>query len=203
MKKILVALGFTLAAASAQAITVTAGNLQLNTYGTTMFNGTNNVINATSGTFGQLSALQNTSVKFTFLGKEAGNTNFLTLNNVPVAGSNTNTATVGNSFLLDANAGVVNFGFTGNGGLTASNTNETEINIAFIENDGTKFDESGNPFAFLVGFNDGGSEDADFDDTVFGVSEVSAVPVPAALPLMASALGAFGIARRRNKAKAV
>ena len=30
----------------------------------------------------------------------------------------------------------------------------------------------------------------------------SAVPVPAALPLMASALGAFGIARRRNKAKA-
>ena len=30
----------------------------------------------------------------------------------------------------------------------------------------------------------------------------SAVPVPAALPLMASALGAFGIARRRNKSKA-
>lgn len=30
----------------------------------------------------------------------------------------------------------------------------------------------------------------------------SSVPVPAALPLMASALGVFGIARRRNKAKA-
>lgn len=29
----------------------------------------------------------------------------------------------------------------------------------------------------------------------------SAVPVPAALPLMASALGAFGLIRRRNKAK--
>ena len=29
----------------------------------------------------------------------------------------------------------------------------------------------------------------------------SAVPVPAALPLMASALGAFGVARRRNQAK--
>ena len=29
----------------------------------------------------------------------------------------------------------------------------------------------------------------------------SAVPVPAALPLMASALGVFGIARRRNKSK--
>ena len=34
------------------------------------------------------------------------------------------------------------------------------------------------------------------------VNNPSAVPVPAALPLMASALGAFGIARRRNKAKA-
>ena len=33
-------------------------------------------------------------------------------------------------------------------------------------------------------------------------AEPSAVPVPAALPLMASALGVFGIARRRNKAKA-
>ncbi|MES2501640.1 MAG: VPLPA-CTERM sorting domain-containing protein [Pseudomonadota bacterium] len=31
---------------------------------------------------------------------------------------------------------------------------------------------------------------------------VSAVPVPAALPLLASAFGAFAIARRRNKAKA-
>ena len=31
---------------------------------------------------------------------------------------------------------------------------------------------------------------------------INTVPVPAALPLMASALGAFGIARRRNKAKA-
>ena len=33
--------------------------------------------------------------------------------------------------------------------------------------------------------------------------EVSTVPVPAALPLMASALGIFGLARRRNKSKAV
>lgn len=32
---------------------------------------------------------------------------------------------------------------------------------------------------------------------------VSSVPIPAALPLMASALGVFGIARRRNKSKAV
>ncbi|PPD56073.1 MAG: hypothetical protein CTY10_06135, partial [Methylotenera sp.] len=40
-------------------------------------------------------------------------------------------------------------------------------------------------------------------DLVVRVSAVSAVPVPAALPLLATAFGAFGIARRRNKVKAV
>ena len=35
-----------------------------------------------------------------------------------------------------------------------------------------------------------------------GGGNPSAVPVPAALPLMASAIGIFGLARRRNKAKA-
>ena len=39
------------------------------------------------------------------------------------------------------------------------------------------------------------------DQYIINTPSPSAVPVPAALPLMASALGAFGIARRRNKAK--
>lgn len=34
------------------------------------------------------------------------------------------------------------------------------------------------------------------------IKNISTVPMPAALPLMASALGIFGLARRRNKAKA-
>ena len=34
------------------------------------------------------------------------------------------------------------------------------------------------------------------------IKNISTVPVPAALPLMASALGIFGLARRRNKSKA-
>lgn len=40
-------------------------------------------------------------------------------------------------------------------------------------------------------------------EVAFSVNDgdVNAVPVPAALPLMASALGIFGIARRRNKSK--
>lgn len=199
MKKIILALGFTFIATSAQAITV--GSLELNTYGSTMFNGTNNVINTTTGTFGQLSSTENTTLKFTFLGSEAGNTNSLLLNGSAVAGSATNVASIYDSFLLDVNAGVVNFGFTGNGGLSAFNTTNPELNMAFLENIDSIKDDAGNPFAFLVGFNDGGSEDADFDDYIVGINEVNAVPVPAALPLMASAFGAFGIARRSYKAK--
>lgn len=199
MKKMLLALGFTAIATSAQAITV--GNLGLNAYGSTMFNGSNDIVNTTFGTYGQLFATQSTTLQFTFLGKEAGNTNALLLNGVTAASSATNIASVNDSFLLDVSAGVVNFGFTGNGGVSAFNTTNPEMNIAFLENVDLIKDGAGNPFAFLVGFNDGGSEDADFDDYVVGINEVSAVPVPAALPLMASALGAFGIARRRNKAK--
>ena len=42
-----------------------------------------------------------------------------------------------------------------------------------------------------------------FDSVGFSGGNISAVPVPAALPLMATALGIFGLARRRNKAEAV
>lgn len=198
MKKMLLVLGFTAIATSAQAVTV--GNLMLNSDGSTMFNGTNDVVNTTFGTFGQLFATQNTTLQFTFLGKEAGNTNALLLDGVVAANSATNIATVTDSFLLNVSAGVVKFGFTGNGGVSALNTTNPEFNMAFLENVDLIKDAAGNPFAFLVGFNDGGSDDADFDDYVVGINEVSAVPVPAALPLMASALGAFGIVRRRNKA---
>ena len=48
-------------------------------------------------------------------------------------------------------------------------------------------------------YDDDDDIDGDYDDYVIGVS---AVPVPAALPLMASALGALFIARRRNNSKA-
>ncbi len=196
MKKILLALGFTLIATSAQAITM--GNLTLNTFGSTSFIGTNNVINATSGLFGQLAATQSTRLKFTFLGKEAANTNSLLLNGLVAAGSTTNTVSVGNSFLLNSNEGAVNFGFTGTGGVTTSNTIQPDGNIAFIENVDSLKDADGNVFAFLAGFNDGGSEDADFDDFVVGINEVSAVPAPAAAWLFGSALMGFVSFRRKS-----
>jgi hypothetical protein len=205
MKKILIALGFTLAAVSAQAATITSGDLQLETRDAIVFTGgEHDVINvggidATGGVFGQLSALKDTTFAVTFLGFEATRTNFYVSNGTSVVGSANFDATIGQTFFFDVAEGVIDFGFRGPE-VTALNTDINNQRIAYITNDGSYIDaNTGNPYSFLIGFNDGDEIDGDYDDYVVGVS---AVPVPAALPLMASALGAFGIARRRNKAKA-
>ena len=70
--------------------------------------------------------------------------------------------------------------------LASGNTFETVIN-------------SINSGALLVGVT---GQTGNQGNDQYTVKTVSAVPVPAALPLMAAALGAFGIARRRNTAKA-
>ena len=204
MKKILIALGFTLAAMSAQSATLSlaeSGPVVFTTVAETdSINGAHDVVvGALGGTFGQLSALNDTIFAVTFLGKEASRTNFFVSNGTSVAGSANNVATVGQTFFFDVAAGVIDFGFRGPV-VTALNTDIKNQRIAYITNDGSYIDaNTNNPYSFLIGFNDGDEIDGDYDDYVVGVS---AVPVPAALPLMASALGAFGIARRRNKAKA-
>ena len=204
MKKILIALGFTLAAMSAQSATLSlaeSGPVVFTTVaGTGSATGAHDVVvGALGGTFGQLSALNDTTFAVTFLGKEASRTNFFVSNGTSVAGSANNVATVGQTFFFDVAAGVIDFGFRGPV-VTALNTDIKNQRIAYITNDGSYIDaNTNNPYSFLIGFNDGDEIDGDYDDYVVGVS---AVPVPAALPLMASALGAFGIARRRNKAKA-
>jgi hypothetical protein len=208
MKKIIVILGLTFSAVSTQASTITSGDLQLLTTDAIAFTGTaHDIINvggvdASGGVFGQLSALKDSIFAVTFLGKEAGRTNFFVSNGTSVVGSANNFATVGQTFYFDVAAGVIDFGFRGPE-VTALNTNINNQRIAYITNDGTYIDaNTNNPYSFLIGFNDGDTIDGDYDDYVVGVSSVSAVPVPAALPLMASALVAFGLARRRNKAKA-
>ena len=204
MKKILIALGFTLAAMSAQSATLSlaeSGPVVFTTVaGTGSATGAHDVVvGALGGTFGQLSALNDTTFAVTFLGKEASRTNFFVSNGTSVVGSANFDAAVGQSFFFDVAAGVIDFGFRGPE-VTALNTDINNQRIAYITNDGSYIDaNTNNPYSFLIGFNDGDEIDGDYDDYVVGVS---AVPVPAALPLMASALGAFGIARRRNKAKA-
>ena len=209
MKKILIALGFTLAAMSAQAATLSLSNLGSVTFTTATGVGSTAghdvITGATGGTFGLLSVDMDTSFRATFLGKEANDVNFYVANGVNATGSGindgVNSVSVGDSFTFDVLAGAINFGFNDTTtGVSASNIGDSINKIAYIANTGNYIDAAtGNPYAFLIGFNDSGSLDGDYDDYVIGVS---AVPVPAALPLMASALGAFGIARRRNKAKA-
>ena len=207
MKKILLALGFTLAAVSAQAATITMGDLQLVTRAPINFTGDVhdiidiNGVAATGGVFGQLSALQNTTFAVTFLGFEATRTNFFVSNGTSVVGSANFDAAVGQTFFFDVAQGVIDFGFRGPE-VTAFNTDLNDQRIAYITNDKSYIDANTNsPYSFLLGFNDGDPSDGDYDDYVVGVSAVSQVPVPAALPLMASALGLFGLSRRKNKAK--
>ena len=210
MKKILIALGFTMAAMSTQAATLSLvvddpAVVFTTVAGTGQTTGAHDVITgALGGVAGTLFVDSNAIFRATFLGSEAGDINFYVANGTPVVGSGTfgpGKVNYLDVFEFAVTAGAVNFGFKDSDtGISASNIGDHFQKIAFIANDGSYIDAAtGNPYEFLIGFNDSGSEDGDYDDYVIGVS---AVPVPAALPLMASALGAFGIARRRNKAKA-
>ena len=202
MKKILIALGFTMAAMSAQASTLSLASAGPVTFSLATLAcpicGHDVITGATGGLFGQLSVDSDSSFQATFLGYEAANVNFYVANGTNVM-SNKVTA-IGNTFSFDVSAGLINFGFYDlTTGVGASNLTDYMNKIAYITNPvgGKQYlDASGNPFAFLIGFNDSGSTDVDYDDYVIGVN---AVPVPAALPLMASALGMFGLSRRKSK----
>ena len=102
-------------------------------------------------------------------------------------------------------AGVVDFQFFDSKGASINNGDAPGkyLSFALLKNGpGSPFAESnayGN-FQYLLGFNDSAKSDADFNDYVVGVNFVSAVPLPAALPLMASAVGLIGVGMRRRKA---
>jgi len=210
MKIFLVALGFTLAAMSSQAATLSldvSGPVVFTTVaGTYSPTGAHDVITgALDGSFGTLSVDEAAIFRATFLGAEAKDLNFYVANGTDVTESGINvypgSVTVGQSFEFFVSAGNINFGFNDTTtGVSASNIGDNINKIAYILNNDSYIDAAtGLPYQFLIGFNDSRDLDGDYDDYVIGVS---AVPVPAALPLMASALGAFCIARRRNNSKA-
>ena len=134
----------------------------------------------------------------TYLGQIAG------FSNMQLSGTNlnpgVNNAPIRATASVDVTANqVVNFSFIdgGNGSIFANGMTNTAIQgIAFFANTYGLVDNNGDLFDFLIGYNDTADINADYDDYVVGVNNV---PVPAALPLMASALGMFGVARRRNK----
>ena len=183
MKKILLALGLTFAAMSSQAA------LTFTPAGTTVVtNDVNNITGDAAGTtysFGTLSAAVGDVIQFTNVSAaaEAFFINFF-INDSALFQSKSN---VGTFTYEVTTAGPLSFSFKDQPGVTFLNGSDSIGVLA-------------NASGFLLLLNDSGNG-TDFDDHAV---QVSAVPVPAALPLMASALGAFGIARRRsNKAKAV
>lgn len=165
----------------------------------------------TAGNFGTLMVDGAGTLTATYLGNESafldgfrfGNGQTLTEGN-----------RLGKSISMQVTAGLVNFSFFDNkGGRFRDGANSTTtLGFAFLKDRaGASFAESnryGN-FQYLLGFNDSHRSRADYDDFVVGLKFTPAapqvtpprpVPLPASLPLMASAIGLFGLAMRRRKA---
>jgi hypothetical protein len=225
MKKLLVALALASAASGASATTVNAGYLYVdNAVATplTMSWGPVAGVSMPVGAIGYQGALKsvaNGTFTATYLGQSAGFANlYLGQGNelvgagrslgfpnpgyTPVAGVGlTQTINVAANTVIDFafatdnnNDGIIDAGtLQANGAANISGSQSKGI-LFFLNTFGLK-DSQGKLFEFLVGYDDN-NPDNDFDDYVIGVT---AVPVPAALPLLASALAAFGIARRKSK----
>ena len=210
MKKLLVALGFALASAGAQADVVGA-----NAYGSVLTGegtqATNQKFNPTpapalvlpSGTnflTGTLEAWRDGTFYATFLGSESGFKNFYMDNGTTIVETNANLGDTASMYV--ASAGAIDFGFgtvspAGHASINNGDANTADLGIGFLKNVWGFKDEAGNLFDFIVGFNDDHPEHRVFDDMVMGVRFVP-TPVPAALPLLATGLALFGFSRRKS-----
>lgn len=216
MKKILVALSFAFAASAANANIVSGGltltgdgvaNMTFSDAGWGAVGGNPTLpywlpegyyVNG-DGKTGTLVANNDGVFSATYLGQVASFANMYFGTSASLGLLNEN---IGATTTMNVTAGsAINFFFQdgGNGSTFANGTlNGLIQGIAYFANTAGLIDPTtGAAFDFLIGYNDTSDVNSDFDDFVVGVS---AVPVPAALPLMASALGVFGLARRKSKA---
>ena len=221
MKKLLVALGFTFAAFGANANIVSGGltiennglvNMSFSDAGWgsvgsgTRFLAEGSYING-DGISGTLKANGNGIFTATYLGQVASFDNLYFGNPLDITTQNAghlNEALFSTTSMNVIDGQVIGFGFkdgdTSNfsiNGLNGIPTEGSNVGIAFFMNKYNLKDNDGQLFDFLIGYNDSANVNADYDDYVVGV--VNHVPVPAALPLMASALGMFGLSRRKSK----
>lgn len=216
MKKLLVAISLAFVATSASADIISGGLTVKNEADVTIMpsagddgwggNGTNLQPAGlyTAGKSGALYSNIDGIFTATFLGMVAANANdYVSGLMMVMPGTNTG-GMVGSTSSQNVSAGdLVSFSFqeTANSGSTytgsfANGDTNSEFQ-GFIFLDALNWNDLyGTSFDFLIGYNDTAGVNNDYDDYVVGVK---AVPVPAALPLLASALGMFGVARRKSK----
>lgn len=150
----------------------------------------------TAGVWGKLGADANSRITFTFLGSSSG---YVDSFKFGVAGLG-ELDTIGDSIWTNVlSGGLLDFTFY-NADHSTSFNNILDVNSP--THGFTIVDAKGvNGFSYYLGYNDDYPGDADYNDFLIGVS-VSEVPVPAALPLMASGLGLLGFAGFRRKSAA-
>ena len=217
MKKLLVALGFAFAATGASANIVSGGLTVIGetptaivpTVGDDGWGGNGTALNAgiyTSGNAGTLIANTAGFFEATYLGQVAAFPNQYSQNGMSFFGNNvpqttigyTNTGTSLGGMNVSAGSKVAFSFIDGGDGSTFANGQANTAVQGFIFLDAAVWNGlHGTAYDFLIGYNDSAPVNADYDDYVVGV--VNHVPVPAALPLMASALGMFGVSRRKSK----
>jgi len=151
-----------------------------------------------AGDVGGLSLAGPATLKFEFLGKDAGFTNTFSVTGTGTLFSTASAAVGDAANVAFGSSGLIPFFFSTSGGGTPATANNggpitSPLSIAFADLGGD---------TFLALFNDGGgrpTDDKDFNDMIVRVS-VSAVPLPAAAWLLISAvLGLVSFSRIRRK----